>query len=128
MSRTPGPWKIGYGSVDYLSIDAFYPDDDSWWPIATIELDDHGAEPTEEQDANAALIAAAPELLAENVSNLNELKHLHDAIKRLPEGTFGSAPPTSRHAGYPIRDEILHNIAQRIEATEAAIKKAKGTP
>ena len=126
MSHTPGPWDIKH-LVDNRAVVTHKYDNGEHDTIAWVTWS-FSIKTFDEVKANAALIAAAPELLDENVSNLNELKHLHDAIKRLPEGTFGSAPPTNRHAGYPIRDEILHNIAQRIEATEAAIKKAKGTP
>ena len=60
MEHTPGPWRLGRGYADYLAIEAYYSDDDAWWPIATIELDEHGAKPTPEQEANARLIEAAP--------------------------------------------------------------------
>lgn len=60
MEHTPGPWRLGLGYADYLAIEAYYSDDDAWWPIATIELDEHGAKPTPEQEANAHLIAAVP--------------------------------------------------------------------
>lgn len=57
-------WRVGYGYADYLSIEEYYPDEDAWWSIAMIELDEHGAEPTPEQEANARLIATAPDTLA----------------------------------------------------------------
>ena len=59
MIHTPVPWKIGFGYADYLAIEAYYEEDDAWWSIATIELDDHGAEPTDEQLANAYFIVTA---------------------------------------------------------------------
>lgn len=56
MSKhTKPPWNVCYGYADYLGIDC-----DESYSIATIELDEHGAKPTEKQEANAHLIAASP--------------------------------------------------------------------
>ena len=57
--HTPGSWSIGYGHADYLVVEAGINEE-----IAAIELEEHGAEPTPEQLANANLLAAAPDLLA----------------------------------------------------------------
>ena len=54
-----GKVRIGRGSADYLAIEAYYDEDSAWWPVATIELDDHGEEPTEEQEAIAQFIVTA---------------------------------------------------------------------
>ena len=57
MEHTPGPWKVSTGSV--------YVDDGSDYPvtrIAYMDRDGHDIRPVE-RDANARLIAAAPELL-----------------------------------------------------------------
>ena len=56
-------WRAGYGNADCLEILEFDSDDQAWWPIAFIELEDHGAKPTPEQEARAYLMAAAPTLL-----------------------------------------------------------------
>ena len=75
---------------------------------------------------NVNLIAAAPELLEEEENNLLLLKSTYDAIKSLDILAFGEVKPTSECPGWPIRDELLHEIASRIKATETAIAKAKG--
>ena len=54
-----GKVRIGRGSADYLAIEAYYDEDSAWWPVATIELDEHGEEPTEEQEAIAQFIVTA---------------------------------------------------------------------
>ena len=63
MTHTSGEWRIELGYADYVAIEAYFEDDDAWWPITFIELDDHGENPTEEQLANARLISAAPAML-----------------------------------------------------------------
>jgi len=55
---TPEPWDISGGSADVLEIVG--PD---WAEVCDINLDDHGAKPTDEQLANARLIEVAPKLL-----------------------------------------------------------------
>jgi hypothetical protein len=52
------PWDVCGGSADWLEIIA--PD---WDNVACIELDDHGAAPTDKQRANADIISKAPEML-----------------------------------------------------------------
>ena len=71
----------------------------------------------EANEANARLIAAAPELY-------ERLKEARDAIASLPEYALGGENIVHPHDGvvvghYPIRDELLSNI-------DAALSKAAG--
>ena len=59
MSHTPGPWRARAGSGGRPSI--IYGHDG--WPVADVTTY-HGRTADERQEANARLIAAAPELLA----------------------------------------------------------------
>jgi hypothetical protein len=60
---------------------------------------------------NARLIAAAPELL-------EALKDAYKAIESLDIGAFGTAYASGTGEPYPIRDELLHNIAKAIAKAE----------
>jgi hypothetical protein len=64
MSHTPGPWGFR------LDNDVAIITSDSWWDFAEVQVNPDNAQ----GEANARLIAAAPELLAA----LEELYHLID--------------------------------------------------
>ena len=87
MAHTPGPWHISLGSADYVSIEAAEQDNLSWpIQVAYIELEEHGAKPTEEQLANAYILAAAPDMLAACealVKRVNNLASSGALIRRL---------------------------------------------
>ena len=74
----------------------------------------------------AMALRSEKRLLEENEANLIVLKANYGAIESLPIDALGEVGPTHEHNGYPIRDEVLHEIAARIKATEVAIRKAKG--
>lgn len=94
-NHTPGPWKVECGSV--------YTEDG--WPIATMVRDRSataaGIFPAE-RDANARLIAAAPELL-------EELGYLKRVIEDIP----------FPHTYHIAKSEVLFRV-------EATIAKARG--
>ena len=41
--------RIGWGSADGLEIEKYYPEEDAWFAIAYMELEEHGGQPTDEQ-------------------------------------------------------------------------------
>lgn len=58
MNHTPGPWILGH-QLAYPDLRLSVHQQDGW----TIALCDMRVRPTEENEANARLIAAAPQLL-----------------------------------------------------------------
>ena len=110
---TPGPWAIYRDSFLYgvrRSVDG--------WSQSICRVDwKIQGNPDGESQANARLIAAAPDLL-------ERLKEARDAIASLPEYALGGENIVRSQDGdivghYPIRDELLHHI-------NAAISRATG--
>lgn len=105
MSHTPGPWfresDINDEGSDWILVTKGYE------LIADLRLDS-GLNPVseEEQDANAFLIAAAPELLAVLRTALNELVCLYEEV-------------------YP-DDESDNDTTAAIDAITDVIAKAEG--
>ena len=111
MAHTPGPWEIDWdchtainkGNKHIALVNQYNSTDESsrvWG---------------EEHEANARLIAAAPDLLA-------RLKEARDAIASLEPEALGEVftqEPDGTQGGWPIRDELLANI-------DNDISKAKG--
>jgi len=64
--HTPGPWFVGRRGYNTAGIEVGprYPNGPGIWSIAYVEDEDNDDLPADEQDANARLIAAAPDLLA----------------------------------------------------------------
>ena len=60
--HTPGPWRVEFGCVYRVGLRGYGPDGDEMSRIALMDRDNPLTIPTE-RDANARLIAAAPELL-----------------------------------------------------------------
>lgn len=65
-NHTPGPWFVGRRGYNTAGIEVGprYPNGPGIWSIAYVEDADNDDLPADEQDANARLIAAAPEMLA----------------------------------------------------------------
>lgn len=84
MSKaTPGPWAKRWSSFDqayevYPTRDG-PPDHGEWAPVAMIPHYGDGDD-LQESEANARLIAAAPDLLAQHNTNLVDLDLLRRAI------------------------------------------------
>ena len=74
----------------------------------------------ERNNTHAELIEALRDNLIVLLSN-------YQAIESLPFEALGVVHPTHEHNGYPIRDEVLHDIAGAIKNTKAAIAKATET-
>ena len=72
MEHQKDNWRVGYGNPDSLDIEAYFPYDNAWYAIASIELDDHGARPTAEQESDARMMAAAPDLAVELQKMVND--------------------------------------------------------
>jgi hypothetical protein len=53
---------------------------------------------------------------------LEALKVAHDAINSLEQGAMGTAHVSYTGEPYPIRDEVLHNIAKAIAKAEGGAK------
>ena len=95
MTHTPGPWVVGYGYADCIMVEQVTKED--FEPIAMIEFDELGTTPTLTQEANARLIAAAPELLealrdlerfvSESVTTASDLHEVRLARKALAQAT-----------------------------------------
>ena len=91
-AHTPGPWKYMAGCI--------------WGEkrlVADLEMN---TAPREEIEANARLIAAAPDLKLQNEINMDFLIELIDQ--------------------FPIESGARAEIEERIEKTRAAIAKAEG--
>lgn len=71
--HTPGPWRLRPSSGGRPAI--IYGNDG--WPVADVATY-HGRVSQEQQDANACLIAAAPDLL-ENLQRMVRLLEVEDA-------------------------------------------------
>ena len=112
MAHTPELWRLGWGRADYLDIEAYFPDDEAWYAIASIDLGEHGGKPTPEQEANARLIARAPELQAESDRRLALLRRglkplnsteyqiwVEDVEKELADGCELAAELKENHNG-----------------------------
>lgn len=71
--HTPGPWRIRPSSGGRPAI--IYGNDG--WPVGDVTVS-HGRVSQEQQDANASLIAAAPDLL-ENLQRMVRFLEVEDA-------------------------------------------------
>ena len=106
--HTPGPWSIGESNGDEIEVlsDAMHGRD---YPIAIVLSDDEEDATDPIPQANATLIAAAPELL--------------DALTRI----LGSLEFDERLYGTrPERSTV--DFPRAIEIARAAIAKATGAP
>jgi len=104
MKHTPGPWRTMRGPQNNF-LDHVMTDTVPGLGIATTWAHNQDSE----QEANARLIAAAPELL-------EACKVAYDAIKAQPIDSFGEG--RDGELTWPIRDEILNNIAKAIAKAE----------
>jgi len=115
MKHTPGPWSVSDTSI----LAGAYGE----YCIAVIEDDGGHEAPGEEQEANAQLIAAAPELLAEMEHTCNfalELMARAAGIDRLFLASQGKEPE------YELGEVV--RMRQQLGSNRAAIAKAKGDP
>ena len=117
MTHTPGPWEVGhYDKCRVWTVNDF---STQRLQIANCKyLDQQFGEDIREEtrkqaEANARLIAAAPQLL-------EMLETCYGAIETLDNDALGNVPDKSpTEQGWYIRDELFHNIA-------SIIRKAKG--
>lgn len=101
MTHTPGPWEVAPSHCSVLgNPDAAGFDD--LCVVADCEPDDPCCVPADQQDANARLIAAAPDLLAALEDAKQWLEH--ELGRPSPDGPYG----------------------QRLSVYAAAIAKARG--
>lgn len=106
---TPGPWKAEfreYGGYDCMSASWSIVSDESEFATLDCRTRDHANDP--QQEANANLMAAAPELF--------------DALKELHEISGEANIPMENSKSVRLMGKFL---ATR-EKAEAAIKKARG--
>ena len=109
--HTPLPWVIGYGYADYIAIEAVTKED--FECIAIIELDEHGAKPTPEQEANAEFMVRA---CNSHTDMLEALEGIRDLAHT------GSAPMAFNMTP---RDWDTHKINKIAGEAHQAIEKAK---
>lgn len=80
-------------------------------------------------EANAALIAAAPELYANEEANLEVLKNLTVVYEEM-ENLVATDADVQNVLGPQVTTDVVHGIVirlrQRIEATEKILAKARG--
>ena len=93
-----------------------------WVDSATLQI---SLLPCTSEDCMRAVTNRA-ELIEALRDNLIVLLSNYQAIESLPFEALGVVHPTHEHNGYPIRDEVLHDIAGAIKNTKAAIAKATG--
>lgn len=115
---TPGPWRRS----------AFEDD----WAIRGAKCDRVIARPNcnfDDASANAALIAAAPELYANEEANLEVLKILVVVYQEI-ENLVATDADVQNVLGPQVTTDVVHGIVfrlrQRIEATEKILAKARG--
>lgn len=113
VQHTPGPWDVSIGPPDHLTKAPRAiktrivrgPLGIGEGIIATVEYSVYGAKNADEAEANAALISAAPDLLA-------ALKALEDAVCKDMDNKFDDAES--------------YACIEQLEMTRAAIAKAEG--
>lgn len=105
--HTPGPWAVGAGSGAYLAITARH------WDAPLVSKVIAGDRSTNECEANAQLIAAAPDMLA-------ALKALFES----PDFELG-APKIEGRIGSAKRKMAFSAWNDLVEAAQAAIAKAE---
>ena len=111
-THTPGPWAIDHAEDGRLIISA---------PEAAIAFPIGSQRPLERFDANAALIAAAPDLLAA-LKAIMALQGTQAAAKEYREAlAYASKPETVAKF-----TAAIEAIEQREQAAYAAIAKAEG--
>lgn len=121
MARhTPAPWRVEDPlGPDILSIVAGGPEVYNWTHIAQISVSDEGDAPRGQAEANARVMAAAPELLAQ----LRGLVAFTKAIIR----DAGLDPDATAVAFVSGGNELaLVSLATLLANAEAAIAKAEG--
>ena len=99
-AATEGPWQRDGGYADYVLIMNTSPrpeDYENYVEIASIDLEEHGANPTPEQEANIAFLINArtdlPRLLADAVA----LREAADWVMHLAHGIAkNGGPPTDK--------------------------------
>lgn len=98
--HTPGPWVIGYG--DAVGIGEVYgvglDTEPDWTPVCILSISENV---NETDEANARLIAAAPDLLfclqvicehaGDDFKRLDGMLHLSEAKKAIDKATGGAA-------------------------------------
>lgn len=126
--HTPGPWDVEDPMENSLWIVPGGKPTYEWWPIAVCSMpdeDDHlftGAEVR----ANAALIARAPDLLAE-VTRLRAVNAgLVEALK-IAEAQFGFYGLSHRAKGTPDADAKAETNEKLVETMSAALRAAEET-
>lgn len=102
-AHTPGPWQVGNERKHTVEIDG-----PQWLSLAKVYVRVEGEESSVGR-ANARLIAAAPDLLAQHQANAAHLKLLMQAIK----------------AGDP-QFELIIRVGDLARYADAAIAKATG--
>ncbi len=133
---TPGPWEAGSNPAMATVLDdqegkAIYQKGKGgchhigWANIH----DDEGKLDMETALANAALIAAAPELYANEKTNLEVLKNLTVVYEEM-ENLVATDADVQNVLGPQVTVDVVHGIVirlrQRIEATEKILAKARG--
>lgn len=116
MEHTKGPWNVSrtmiFAENPYGKDDMHIADVRGWGHLTGkgggCGFPDKKAEQI--QDANAALIAAAPDLL--------------EALKLLSSPSCGSVSQTQEMMGWSVNDEIPK--AERLKRAKKAIEKAEG--
>jgi len=117
--HTPGPWKIRHFAGDLGKDEpqiATLPDSDGFGrPIATVNY--LGAD---ERQANAALIASAPDLLAER----DRLRQVNaELVAALEDAAFLLAKIGKFPGDLP---QFMGSIIRSVQDARAALAKAKG--
>lgn len=87
VAHTPGPWVFAYGSVYKGNLSELELDDENALRVAFMDRNEPKTQPCE-RDANARLIAAAPDLLSAcqftlNASTDSDASRLPEAIEML---------------------------------------------
>ena len=113
LKHTPGPWTSGINDVPYAEHDGI-----AWTVDAEIGGICMVDGPDEWNEANARLIAAAPELLTELVEARTTLSILRTQV--MVEIGRCADPSESRWEGVP------EKLKERLDAMDAAITRATG--
>lgn len=133
---TPGPWEAGRNPAMATVLDdqegkaIYLQGKGGCHHIAWANIhDDEGKLDMEAALANAALIAVAPELYANENANLEVLKNLTVVYEEM-ENLVATDADVQNVLGPQVTTDVVHGIVirlrQRIEATEKILAKARG--
>ena len=118
MSKhTDGPWIVFVSDIfpNLYSIEHKHPDsEDNDWICDVYD-----------SEANANLIASSPDLLEQEKKNAAILINIREALSSLPIDCLGEKPETHDCPAFPIRDELIDSITNRIVNTIQIIWRAE---